>query len=170
MFFKILTATAISIFLFVIVMVGCQTPTGLVIKAVIASVPLGDKAIHFSLMATLSLLLYLSLPHRRLNILGYGLLISSLLLAVGITLEEFSQLFIPSRNFEFMDMVCNYAGIYFGSLIPGWLNLKHMSDADHFRGETFSVQTIRNSAGPLHHEGGDGRRATRRLVRNHGRR
>ena len=107
---------------------------------------------------------------RRVNILGYGVLLSSLLLAVGITLEECSQLFIASRNFEIMDMVCNYAGIYIGSLLLELRNLKHLNDADHFRSEPLSVQTIRNSTGPLLHESGNGRRVTRRLVRHHGRR
>lgn len=170
MFFKILSATALSLFLFIISMVGFQTHLGLEIKYLIASVPLADKAIHFSMMVTFAYLLYHAIPHRRMNILGQAVLMSSLLLAFGITLEECSQIFIPSRNFEIMDMVCNYAGIYLGTQLAGLLNQKHLSDADDHRSETLSVQTIRHSAGPLLHEGGHGRRAARRLVRHHGRR
>ncbi|MBI1226801.1 MAG: hypothetical protein GC192_16315 [Bacteroidetes bacterium] len=170
MLFKILSASAISIFLFVISIVGLQTHLGLEIKYLIASVPFGDKAIHFCLMVMLSFFLFHAVPHRRLNILGHGLLISSLLLAVGITLEEFSQIFIPSRNFEIMDMVCNYAGIYLGTHLAKLLDQKHLSDADDLRRETLSIQTIRHSAGPLHHESGNGRRTARRMVRHHGRR
>ena len=170
MLFKLFTAAAVSVFLSVIALVGFQTPMGLLIKYGISAVPFGDKAIHFSLMVLLSCLLYYSLNQRRINILGRNLLFSSLLLATGITIEEISQAFIPSRNFEIMDMVCNYAGIYLGSLLPRLLNLKHLSDADHFRSKTLSVQTVRHSTGPVHHEGGHGRRTARRLVRQHGRR
>ena len=170
MLFKYLTAAAVSVFLSVITLVGFQTPVGLLIKYGISSVPLGDKAIHFGLMVLLSYLLYYSMNQRRVNIIGHCVLFSSLLLAAGITLEEISQAFIPSRNFEIMDMVCNLVGIYLGSLLPGLLNLKHLSDADHFRSKTLSVQTVRNSAGPMHHEGGHGRRTARCLVRQHGRR
>jgi hypothetical protein len=169
MFFKILFGLAISIFLFTITNVGFQTHLGLEIKFLIASVPLADKAIHFSMTVTLSLLLYFATNQRRVNLFGLNVLISCLMLALGFTLEEFSQAFIPSRNFEIMDMVCNYAGIYMGSQMARLLSLKHLTD-DHFRREALSIQTIRNSAGPLLHESGHGRRTARRLVRHHGRR
>lgn len=168
MLFKLLTAAAASIFIFVITIVGLETPGGLLVKEIIASIPYCDKVIHFSLMVLLSVLLYYALNQRKVNILGHEVLFSSLLLAIGITFEEFSQAFIPSRNFEIMDMVCNYAGIYLGSLLPALPNLKHLNDADNFRSETLSVQTIRHSSGPMHHESGHGRRIVRRLGRRHG--
>jgi polysaccharide biosynthesis protein VpsQ len=168
MYFKILTTSAISLFLFVIAIVGFETPLGLHIKNTIASIPYCDKVIHFSLMILLSFLLYHALKQRRVNILGLNLLFSSLLLAIGISVEELSQAFIPSRNFEIMDMVCNYAGIYMGSLLPRLPNLKQMTDADHISSETLSIQTVRHSARPMHHESGHGRSALRRLVRRHG--
>lgn len=133
MHFKILTASAIGFFLFVITNVGFETPLGLFIKDTIASIPYCDKVVHFSMMIVLSFLLYQVLKKRRINILGFNLLFSSLLLAIGISFEEISQAFIPSRNFEIMDMVCNYAGIYMGSLLPRLSSLKHLTHADQFR-------------------------------------
>lgn len=170
MIFKVLSAAFIAIFLLVISMVGLQTHEGLLIKYCISSIPFGDKAIHFGLMLVLSFLLYHAFGKRQMNILGISVFFSSLLLAVSITLEECSQLFIPSRNFEILDMVCNYAGIYLGSLLTGLPKLKRLTNADHFRSETLSVQTIHHSPGPLFYESGHGRRTTRRLVRHHGRR
>jgi polysaccharide biosynthesis protein VpsQ len=168
MHFKILTASAIGFFLFVITNVGFETPLGLFIKNTIASVSYCDKIVHFSMMILLSYLLYHALKQRRVNILGLNLLFSSLLLAIGISVEEFSQAFIPSRNFEIMDMVCNYAGIYMGSLLPRLPNMKQMTDADHISSEALSIQTVRHSARTMHHESGYGRSALRRLVRRHG--
>ncbi|MCC6726721.1 MAG: VanZ family protein [Saprospiraceae bacterium] len=165
--FKILTAIAISTFLTVITNVGLETHAGLFIKEVIASIPYCDKVVHFSMMITMSFLLYHAMNQRQVNILGHSLLFSSLLLAIGISLEELSQAFIPSRNFEIMDMVCNYAGIYLGSLLPR-LSMKHLNDADQYRSEAISIQTIRHSTRPLYHESGHRRSALRRLVRRHG--
>jgi polysaccharide biosynthesis protein VpsQ len=167
---KILTATAIAFFLFIISMVGCQTHLGLAIKDVISSIPFGDKLVHLGMMVVLSYLLFYAMKRRQVNILGRNLLLSSLILAIGITVEEFSQLFIPARNFEILDLICNYAGIYLGSQTPGIFNLKHLYHAKHFGSEAFSVQTVRHSAGPVYHESGHGRRTVRRLVRHHGRR
>jgi hypothetical protein len=170
MLFKILFGLAISIFLFIITIVGFQTHLGLAIKYLIAAVPFADKVVHFSMTVTLSLLLCFSTNQRQVNLFGRWMLFSSLALAIGFTLEEFSQAFIPSRNFEIMDMLCNYAGIYMGSRLGCLLKPKHLTDDDHFRRQAFSIQTIRHSAGPLLDESGHGRRAARRLVRHHGRR
>lgn len=169
MSFKILFGFAISIFIFAITNVGLETELGLEIKYLIASVPLADKAIHFSMTVTLSLLLYFASSQRRVNLFGQSVLFNCFVLGFIFTLEEFSQAFIPSRNFEIMDMVCNYAGIYLGSQLAKLLNLKHLINDEHGR-KALSIQAIRNSAGPLLHESGHGRRTTRRLVRHHGRR
>ncbi len=170
MVFKFLFAGAISFFIFIITIVGLQTHLGLEIKYLIASVPLADKFIHFTMTITLSALLYFATDQKKLNILGKKVLLSFLVLVAGFTLEELSQLFIPSRNFEIMDMVCNYAGIYLGGQLARLLKLKHLTDDDHIRREALSVQTVRHSAGPLLYESGHGRRTARRLVRHHGRR
>lgn len=170
MVFKFLFAGAISFFVFTITIVGFQTHLGLEIKHLIAAVPLADKCIHFTITVILAVLLYFATNQKRVNFLGKKVLLSCLVLTAGFTLEELSQIFIPSRNFEIMDMVCNYAGIYLGSQLARLLKLKHLTDDDHLRREALSVQTIRHSAGPLLDESGDGRRVTRRLVRHHGRR
>ncbi len=167
MYFKILTVVAIASFLSIITIVGLETQVGLFIKDTIASIPYCDKIVHFGMMITMSFLLYHATQQRKVNILGQNLLFGSLLLAIGISIEECSQAFIPSRNFEIMDMVCNYAGIYMGSLLPR-LSLKHLMNADFFRREAISIQTVHHSARPMYHESGHGRSTLRRLVRRHG--
>ncbi|MGK0366530.1 MAG: VanZ family protein [Saprospiraceae bacterium] len=80
-------------------------------------IPHGDKIAHFLLLGILSFLINSSLSCRKLPLNGYNILLGSLLIAVVISLEEFSQAFIPHRNFEILDIVCNYAGIFtFGKL------------------------------------------------------
>ncbi|MCB0519795.1 MAG: VanZ family protein [Lewinellaceae bacterium] len=141
MFLKSITLLAFLTFFMVVTAIGCQWPVGLFIKYAISQVPFGDKSLHFLLLAVLSLLLNGCMEQRRTNIWGTQVLVGSLLVGAGITLEECSQAFIPSRNFEFLDMVCNYAGIYAGSMagfiLPPNRN-KQESDASD-RNKTLSV-------------------------------
>ena len=55
--------------------------------------------------------------HLNNKFVGQTYLLGSLLVACLITFEECTQAFIPARNFEIMDLVCNYAGIYAGGLL-----------------------------------------------------
>lgn len=74
--------------------------------------PHADKLAHFLLLGTLSFFVNLSLECRQITIKGKEVMLGSLLIATVITVEEFSQIFIPHRNFEILDMVSNYAGIF----------------------------------------------------------
>lgn len=157
MLIKSLTLLTFAVFLFTISQVGMETSFGLSVKQNIAEIPYADKCIHFTLLTLLTFLLNASLGKKRVNLKGMKLLIGSLLVASVITLEEFSQAFIPSRNFELMDMVCNYAGIYAGGLL---LCLHKQQQITTTNGgedsrETFSIQTIYHRTGPLHDESRD---------------
>lgn len=68
-----------------------------------------DKLGHFVLIGGLAGLLEYSLRGR----LWRGLPLGSLLVAVGCTVEELTQAFIPSRSFDLLDLAANFAGICF---------------------------------------------------------
>lgn len=152
MVLKTLTLLAFSAFIFIIVQVGLETSIGKMITHTIGEIPFADKTLHFVLLAVLTFLLNATMRRRRVNLWGVNLLLGSLLVASGITLEEFSQAFIPSRHFELMDMVCNYAGIYTGSFLLCLQKQQHSTDGDKHDRETFSFQTIFNRTRPLHDE------------------
>lgn len=117
MLLRILTVIAFLLSIYVIASVGLQTPVGNLIKQAVGHVPYGDKTLHFTFLTGLSFLLNASLRGRKAKLGKVKFLQGSLLVALAITLEECSQAFIPSRNFEFLDMVCNYAGVYTGGLL-----------------------------------------------------
>lgn len=165
MLLRVVTILAFAIFLFTILSIGLKTPGGLFVKHIISSIPLGDKSLHFLLLTLLTFLLNSSLRQRKVNLQGYQLLTGSLLIAAGITLEECSQAFIPTRNFELMDMLCNYAGIYAGGLLPCFLNSKYNTYADDERSKTLSFQAIHHRTGPVQHESRYGWRSAGRLGR-----
>lgn len=71
----------------------------------------GDKVGHFLLMGTVAFFVNLALHARRITIFQCPLLLGSLCVALLVTLEEFSQLFFPSRSFDLIDLAASLLGI-----------------------------------------------------------
>lgn len=82
--------------------------------------PNGDKVAHFSLYGLLALLVSLGFPARRLPA-QYGPLISCLVLAVPVTIEEFSQAFFPGRSASLLDLAASLSGIVLLGELGAWL-------------------------------------------------
>ena len=87
-------------------------------------IPFGDKIGHFSLMLIFSFLLNSSLNNKRITIRNIRVLIGSVILLIFITIEEFTQLGIETRNFDLVDLAFNYLGIYCGGLLNTKFKLK----------------------------------------------
>jgi polysaccharide biosynthesis protein VpsQ len=85
----------------------------------INSVPFGDKVGHTIFIGTLAYLLNYALVDRTIKIGRHKILLGCIIIAIAMTLEEFSQIWIPSRTFDLIDMAANYVGI----AIAGWLRL-----------------------------------------------
>jgi VanZ family protein len=84
-------------------------------------IPYADKAGHFILYGILALLinlsLFRSLPLRRRKWL---VIFSTLILALLIGIEEFSQQYFANRTFSLSDLTASYLGVIFFS----WLALR----------------------------------------------
>ena len=74
-------------------------------------VPMGDKFAHITLVGTLAFLLNLMLSARTFKIRKTELLLGSCIVFGIMTVEEFSQIYIPTRNFDLVDLMANYLGI-----------------------------------------------------------
>ncbi len=74
-------------------------------------VPVGDKIGHFILPGILSYLINMALSCVRVRILTRGVLKGSLIVALVMTLEELSQLFLVTRQFSLYDLLFDYLGI-----------------------------------------------------------
>ncbi|MBN1454194.1 MAG: VanZ family protein [Anaerolineales bacterium] len=83
--------------------------------------PGGDKVGHFILFGILSFLLNKSalilLPRRDS---ARVTLTMSLLLAILIGLEEWSQSLFPSRTMSLIDLIASYAGVFVFALLAYW--------------------------------------------------
>jgi VanZ family protein len=87
----------------------------------IRDMPYGDKAGHFILMGLFSLILNLALSCKTVKIWELKLLMGGLIVALVVTLEEFSQLYMQYRSFDLVDLFFDYAGIILFGQLACWL-------------------------------------------------
>ncbi|RMG88674.1 MAG: hypothetical protein D6714_00295 [Bacteroidetes bacterium] len=114
---RILTLTYLSLFISVVFLASSGSALSFFILDKLHVIPFYDKILHLGLLSGLTWLLNTSFPSRRYRLGGVILFGTSILLAIAMTCEEFSQIFIPWRNFEMMDLICNYAGILTGNFL-----------------------------------------------------
>ncbi len=111
------TLTALFIIILILIVIAANLGLAPILFGFLRRIPYGDKLGHFVLMGILSLLVNLSMRASRVQIGSVAVLKGSLIVAVIVTLEEFSQIFIRSRGFSLLDLAFDYAGIVaFGAL------------------------------------------------------
>lgn len=86
--------------------------------------PGGDKVGHFVLMGSMALLLNIAWRQRRITLFGQQWLLGSTLLVIVVTLEELSQIWLPMRSFDWLDLLADYLGIYFLGRFGLMINLR----------------------------------------------
>lgn len=83
----------------------------------VGNIPYGDKLGHFCLMGGFSFLLNLFLNAKTFRLLKINVLLGSLIVLIVVTIEEFSQIFVSGRSFDYSDLIFDYLGIFiFGKL------------------------------------------------------
>jgi len=119
---------AILFFLFIILIIVLADGGMLGILGVINQIPHGDKAGHFLLYGTLTLLVDLALFRSRPNLDPKLLALKcGLILALLIGLEEFSQQYFPNRSFDLVDLAFSYFGVIFFSWVAWRTNYHRQS-------------------------------------------
>lgn len=87
----------------------------------VREMPYGDKLGHLILMGLFSFLLNMAMACRTWRVGQFELLRGSLIVALLVTLEEFSQLFFRTRTFDAVDLVFDYLGIFSFGLLAYFL-------------------------------------------------
>jgi hypothetical protein len=81
------------------------------------NVPLGDKFCHCAFMFTFSVLANLALRCRAIPLGGQTVLLGTVIVTIIVVAEEFSQLWIPGRDFDLLDLSADLLGIACGALV-----------------------------------------------------
>jgi hypothetical protein len=79
-------------------------------------IPWGDKIGHICIFACLTLLLNHALSYASFKLFKIELLTGSMLILSFALIEEFTQLFFPTRTFDFVDIFSDLVGISLASL------------------------------------------------------
>jgi VanZ family protein len=87
------------------------------IMKLITSLKHGDKFAHLILIGTLAYCVNYLLKFKTIKRFNQDLLVGTIAITIFITLEEFSQNWISTRNFDLMDLSANYVGIALTTLI-----------------------------------------------------
>lgn len=90
----------------------------------VSKVPMGDKFCHCVLMFTFSVLANLALRCREIRLGGQTVLLGAVLVTIVVATEEFSQLWIPGRDFDLLDLAADLVGIACGAFLARKLHVK----------------------------------------------
>lgn len=129
---KILTLVYILILAGIVVLADWQ---GTNYFAFLRYVPYGDKVGHFCLMGMFSFLLNLVLKAKTISAWRFRYLLGSLIVLVLVTAEEFSQMFIGGRTFDWSDLLADVLGIVIFGELARLIRRKFL--AGEFRGMKF---------------------------------
>jgi len=111
---KVYTTLACAFSLFIVfVIYGANTGIAMPAAEHIRSIAYGDKLAHFMLFGFLSFLLNLAFTTKRFEFGRFWVYRGSLLVGTIALLEELTQHYIPTRAFEFHDLLADFCGIVF---------------------------------------------------------
>lgn len=89
-------------------------------------IPWGDKIGHVCIFACLTLLLNHALSYSSFTLFKVELLTGSMLILFFALTEECTQLFFPTRTFDFGDILSDLVGIFLASML-GYLRSSSIS-------------------------------------------
>ena len=73
----------------------------------VGAIPYGDKLGHATLYGVMAMLLNYGLSYRKIK----GVQLGAVLVLTFAILEEFSQIYIPSRTFDLYDILADIVGV-----------------------------------------------------------
>ena len=103
-------ATAVAALVLIAIVVAADRETLPLLLQRVYTYPAGDKIGHFVLFGGLAFLAALGFS-RRTELAGVGIPVSTLVIAVLVTLEEASQAWFPGRTASVFDLLASYAGL-----------------------------------------------------------
>lgn len=79
----------------------------------VGAIPYGDKIAHAILYGAMAMFLNYGLSYRKVK----GMQLGAIIVLTFAILEEFTQMYIPSRTFDLYDILADIVGVTLFSLI-----------------------------------------------------
>jgi VanZ family protein len=125
--------TVVVLALYVLLVVGIITLANVggteQVFAVVRLVPYGDKLGHFVLIGLLALLADLALGRRDVTVGTMKVPLGPAIVSVLVVLEELSQIALPTRSFDLLDLTADALGIALFVAIGRRVALRHAAIA-----------------------------------------
>ena len=137
---KILTGIYLLIVAGIIVVADIKSTSYLL--SFVGNIPYGDKIGHFVLFGVLAFLVNFAFGMRNLSFGRFEYLLGSLIVIIGITVEELTQIFMRGRTFSWLDLFCGYAGILVFGEIARIIYRRFFSNNQDNSSESFSVKSF----------------------------
>lgn len=110
---------ALSFFIFLLfVAYWADTGTMPQFLRVVSAFPNGDRVGHIVLYGALAYLVSYAFPFKRVRFWRWNVRLGVVVAVAFAVLEEFSQLFIPERTADLVDLAAGMLGIYLSTWIP----------------------------------------------------
>lgn len=123
--YKLITASALSFLAFLLwIIYLANTGRGSIFFDLVESIPYGDKAGHLGLFGFLTLVSILSLKFRTFRLGSYSVYLGAAFVFVFAVGEEITQVFVPYRTFDLVDVAADLLGILLAVALASFLRSK----------------------------------------------
>lgn len=109
---RLFSILSILLFLFILWMVLlANTGQSSIFFDLVMRIPYGDKVGHLCLFGGLTFVSIVALKFRTISLFGVKLYLGAVLVSCFAIAEEGSQYFLPTRTFDFVDLLADTCGI-----------------------------------------------------------
>jgi len=116
---------AVLFFLFICwVILQADSSSDSIFFDVAGAIPYGDKVGHILLYGVLTSLTIVAVGFRRIYLANRCLPLGAVMVFVFAAVEEISQIFLPNRTFDMIDLCADLIGVVLFSLMTKRANLQ----------------------------------------------
>lgn len=119
--YKLIALVASALFIFILWIIYVTNTGGEnVFIELVRSMPYGDKLGHFCLYGALTFMVIIGFRFRSWTLGKCKIYYGAALVTLFVVAEEISQLFIPFRTFDLIDLVADFFGILIAVGLAYW--------------------------------------------------
>lgn len=128
--YNLMRVFAVAFFSFILWVIYLANTGGQsVFFELIRGIPYGDKVGHFCLFGVLTFIATVGLKFKTFGLASFRINYGAALVLLFVIFEELSQAFIPARTLDSMDLLADFFGIGFATLLAYLLNTYRLKRA-----------------------------------------